>query len=45
MKLSINFLVIVACAILFDSHNVNGLFEDQVGKFDWYVSILLFSNR
>jgi hypothetical protein len=44
MKLSIHFLVIAACAILFGSRNANGLFEDQVGKFDWYVSIGKLSN-
>ena len=38
MKLSIHFLVIVACAIIFGPRNANGLFEDQIGKFDWYVS-------
>ncbi len=35
MKLSIDFLVIFACAIILVPHNVNSLFEDQVGKFDW----------
>ena len=32
-----NHLVIAVCAVIFGLQHVNGLFEDQIGKFDWYV--------
>ena len=35
-----NQLVIIVYAVIFGLQQVNGLFEDQIGKFDWYVANL-----
>ena len=42
MNYFVNILVLVACAITLGPQPVNSLFEDQVGKFDWYVSLFYF---